>query len=516
MGTLRIGLTISGAISLGAYEGGALAALLTVVQASGDGVVIDAISGASAGSLTGLLAAHCLTTGADPVAVMVESWVGLPDLENLATHDMAAPLSADAIEHFGRMVLDSAGHVEGQRRQAEPVTLSFAMVSLGGLGYVVGPDRVPAVTHLDWATVELSATSPPEDWAAALSAALASGANAAGFPPRLFVHRDEELDQLRDKGLTEVSSRGGWYTDGGTIDNEPFGRLLDILPDHGDPADEERRLIVLVHPVPGDLPHEGLWTDPDRRPAWARAGLRANSLRSAQSTFEDLQRLVKTNTRLRWTRDLAADTAERIGTALRGSLDPSDAARVQEAVVEAFNEATGQVRRQHDRLRTSIGRAGPNPEVPPAEGLAEAIEVAVGEASGLAGKRTVEVEVVSPDLDERDIPAAEMLAGEKLGHFFGFTDVRFRQSDFDLGWKHMRTWLDGSLARFHVAGAGSLLGAVDEAYSQRGWQHVDQGAAGWKDLSWTDRVRAGFVAAHAAHVAERDVRHWDGAPYAPR
>ena len=49
MEQLRIGLTISGAVSLGAYEGGALAALLIAVQdlckADDPPIVIDAGSG---------------------------------------------------------------------------------------------------------------------------------------------------------------------------------------------------------------------------------------------------------------------------------------------------------------------------------------------------------------------------------------------------------------------------------------------------------------------------------------
>src|SRR5438552_2754213 len=49
MGRIRIGLTISGAVSLGAYEGGALAALMTAVQAVPDQLRVDAVSAASAG-----------------------------------------------------------------------------------------------------------------------------------------------------------------------------------------------------------------------------------------------------------------------------------------------------------------------------------------------------------------------------------------------------------------------------------------------------------------------------------
>ena len=85
MGQLHVSLTLPGAVSLGAYEGGALAALLVAVQALDGGVVVDSIGAASAGSITGLLAARSLTAGADPVQVMSEAWVDLDSLKTLKT-----------------------------------------------------------------------------------------------------------------------------------------------------------------------------------------------------------------------------------------------------------------------------------------------------------------------------------------------------------------------------------------------------------------------------------------------
>ncbi len=66
MVTHRFGLCISGAVSLGAYEAGVIAQLYrdfhTVNQAMGGRarLVIDAIAGASAGSVTGLILAQAL------------------------------------------------------------------------------------------------------------------------------------------------------------------------------------------------------------------------------------------------------------------------------------------------------------------------------------------------------------------------------------------------------------------------------------------------------------------------
>jgi hypothetical protein len=60
------------------------------------------------------------------------------------------------------------------------------------------------------------------------------------------------------------------------------------------------------------------------------------------------------------------------------------------------------------------------------------------------------VEVVSPDRDPRveegKATIAELLAGERMGHFLGFADVRARRSDFRLGFENFRLWWEGTAA----------------------------------------------------------------------
>src|SRR5271170_1427662 len=95
---IRLALTISGAVSLGAFEGGVLAALINAVrplcQGDDPDVVIDAIGGASAGSMTGLLSARCLTGGFDPVEIMTRAWVTGDPIQQLLHTLGDAPLSS--------------------------------------------------------------------------------------------------------------------------------------------------------------------------------------------------------------------------------------------------------------------------------------------------------------------------------------------------------------------------------------------------------------------------------------
>src|SRR3954463_8008330 len=91
---LRIALTLPGAVSLGAYHGGALAALLVAAQHAEGRLVIDAVAAASAGSITALLAARALLRGADPVALMKRAWVESDSLRSLRSKDTASVLSS--------------------------------------------------------------------------------------------------------------------------------------------------------------------------------------------------------------------------------------------------------------------------------------------------------------------------------------------------------------------------------------------------------------------------------------
>src|SRR5437868_1744441 len=69
---LRLALTLPGGIAPGTFEAGAICGLLAWVQELNalepDTALVDVIAGASAGALSGLLAARVLLSGDDPVA----------------------------------------------------------------------------------------------------------------------------------------------------------------------------------------------------------------------------------------------------------------------------------------------------------------------------------------------------------------------------------------------------------------------------------------------------------------
>src|SRR5206468_2848223 len=103
---------------------------------------------------TALLTARCLLGGRDPVNLMADAWVTLPALGNLRTKEPDSPLSIDALRDQATQLLTADGEADASVAQTEPVQLSMALASLGGLSYRIASVEhdtvVEAVTHLDW------------------------------------------------------------------------------------------------------------------------------------------------------------------------------------------------------------------------------------------------------------------------------------------------------------------------------------------------------------------------------
>src|SRR3954470_24840811 len=103
--TIQLALTLPGGVALGAFEAGALAALVVAGGGAWGGggalcggdepqVCVDLIGASSAGSLTSVLVVRALIEGLDPVDLLRRAWVeeaSLPALLRAASG--RAPLS---------------------------------------------------------------------------------------------------------------------------------------------------------------------------------------------------------------------------------------------------------------------------------------------------------------------------------------------------------------------------------------------------------------------------------------
>jgi predicted acylesterase/phospholipase RssA len=500
----RIAMMLPGAVSLGAYEGGALAALLTAVQASDGELVIDAIASASAGSMTGLLAGRALLSGADPVELMRQTWVVLPQLQELETDDMSAPLTMDKLMKTAEELLGTTLVGDGPSKQAASVRLSMALTLLGGLSYAIPHLRDPkdpevaktliGTTYVDFFTTELEPGATTQDYLAVLNAAMASGSTPVGFPPRIL-ERDDVAAEYRKNGVLAPPGKpfSFWYSDGGDMDNQPFGRLLDLIEEIPE-GDGDGRVIVMLNIEPGAPPTwEGTWFDLDHRPSWLSTLLHVNHIRTSQSLYDDLRRLEKTNRHIAWIR--------RVASSVEGALDGPSADVLSTAVGRAASEVAGEREDMRKAIREAAGVQLPDVASP----VVTSLEGLLLQAAGLDGKREVVVEVISPEVDPSvHLTADQQLSGEFLFHFGGFFEQKYRESDFALGYRNARYWLGWWLAG-RVADPALVLRAVDAGYDSLPSPVESYGDASVTTLSKMDKARGVGLLRRVGEVVAYDL-----------
>jgi predicted acylesterase/phospholipase RssA len=524
-GELRIGLTISGAIALGAYEGGALAALLAAAQSVNarqqDALRVDAIAGASAGSMTALLAARALIAGLDPIDTMYSAWVTTPQLQALLDH-FRSPLQVDDIAAETTHLLARTAHPS--RMQTADVHLNMALGCLRGLDYKIGRIGGPPIeanTYLDWAEFVVGATNPIEWYTAPagpVAAALASGAHALAFPPKSLDRSAQDIQDAYERNGIEPDhfppSKLLWYTDGGTIDNEPLGRALDITEDLDaggtSPLGDAKRLHLLISPDPAPpIKGDDYWSRPTPEPTWTRTGLRALKLLRVQRLYDDLRAIEKRNSRINWTRRLERTLVELLEQPGADAAPNADAAHKLGALADAIEDEKVAIKRPEDQR---------SPDYEPTTDLERALRRALGAASGLAGKRDVSVSVVSPlllpEVHSGEKTPREVLAGEFLGHFGGFLNAKLRENDFAHGYRSMMCWMQGASGLAHhglnPALAHDAVTGADQARCEwaeragREWVQ-DQGGASLSTRPLREKVALFGVATRTAAIVFRQI-----------
>lgn len=478
MTQLRIAVTLPGEASLGAFQAGAMSALVVALQAANqrerDAVRLDAMTATSSGSLTSVLAAHALLTGQDPVAPLRRAWVTEPTVDALRGRDRRAPLTLDRAREVATELLVNPGPTaSSERAQPDSITVNFALTSLRGFTYKIGPRRhhgIPATTYLDWAEHKLEGGAV---WQDVVDSAIASASHPAAFPPALL-DRSHLAENYRANGVEQFpDSPVLWYADGGLLDREPLGRCLRLIRD-GDGNDDCERVVLLLRPEPdvGLEADDPAWTEDDEEPSWTTSMARALRIVVTHSLFEDLRRVEHINNRIRW-RQLLLDTV--------AAQVPDD-----EQTREALADAIDTIRSQKDLASTGA----PRRREPLAETAPGLFEQLLDEATGLAGKRFIDVHVVSA-------AAAADVAGGSLLNFGGFLAERLRANDYLVGYLAMVQWMK----RYGRQLSGQPLEAAEaRATTIPGWIG---GVAGRRTLSWRDRAHVLRIAGRAARIGLR-------------
>ncbi|HEY4993774.1 MAG TPA: hypothetical protein VII33_17005 [Nakamurella sp.] len=481
---LRIALTIPGAVALGAYEAGALAALINGIRAANAGgdndIAVDVIGSSSSGSLTGLLAARCLLEGLDPVVTLGAAWVQQASSTRLMGHGFAAPFSFRNMRKDAKRLLASTPATVSAPTQSTKVRLSLAVQNLRGLGFKRASVSTPTydtVSHLDWLdyTVEkgmsVAQLTEPET-TSVFGAVLASAANQLAFPPRLLVRPlgEEPYDEITNP----PSSGDFWCSDAAILDREPIGRSLAVARevDEEHPDENVTRLHLVVEPQPRVAAQALDWSNPKVRPTWLQVLARTAAITEAQSVFADITGIDDCNTRL----DAVDGLMARLDPVLDGL--PAESAGL---LVAALDGPAGGASR--DVVKNLVRQA-------------------IAEAAQVVGRRQVTVAVISPDLVQTGAASVnDRLAGEFIFRFGGLLDQRLRQSDFDLGYKSTLVWLQDD------AGLGKAASPVALAAATKAYPPAAAIGEGWvpPELSFAGRMRMVRMAWRLGVVTVHDV-----------
>ena len=450
MADLRVSSTLSGGASLGAFQAGAVAALLVGFRHArleeDSDVRVDAIGGASAGSLVGLLTAFSLLEGADGPKLLSRAWVEEVDLAMLEEGDAEGPLSLDGVQERFPGMLDDA-ETDPEKAQEGPLTMIVQLTGLRGLTYEIPGVRhdrpAEASTFADWKRFELDRRGGVEQivepqGTAPLDFVIASASHPGAFPPQLLDRSADRADYEK-QGIVDFPTEGKlWYTDGGLVQSEPLGRVIAAAHEReqDDPAATHLNLVIDARSEEPD--GASRWGEADADVGWVQALARALSIFPAQGLYEDMRRVERDNRRMARIDELV----EAIGPRL-----DEDTAK---ALVEVLDRT--------ERDRAEAGGAGrgdgeDDGSADPGEALRRALEA----VAGVEGKRHVEIDLISPLVmaNETGESVPELLAGEHLGDFSGFLDEDLRRSDFALGYECSLTWAKGGLGNFDLDPAWS-------------------------------------------------------------
>ena len=464
----KLAITVAGAVSLGSYEAGVLYELLDAIDqhdrnaatSDDDRIVIDVLTGASAGGMTAIILAQKLLYSADEFRgpydnPLYNTWVKRISLAGLqATQDDESALnslfSSNLVEAISREALM-------QRYAAMPpppakayagvgdaIRVGVALTNLNGVGYgyPVTPDgQFDYIDYGDQLTRQVIGAScdTPDFWEPLRQAAVASGAFPIAFRPQDIQRSAKtEPDDYTNQNLEpwDRDPMQFTYSDGGILQNQPLGmakNLVDLIDVH---MHQEERFYLFVSP------HA---KDPDANDSFHAANAdylhliqRLIDVVMGQSGFEDWITAQGVNHRV----ELLDTRAEGLKSAiLDGEIDVTCLAKTAESLLKLFFP---------DGEHLSPGATAPETLVQAQARIAVQYEEEVSALGGVpdganAFRDAVLAFETAAGLGARDVmtiygitATQNELAGAGLQSFLGFFDQRFRDHDYDVGRTHAR------------------------------------------------------------------------------
>lgn len=484
--TSKVAIAISGAVSLGSYEAGVVYELLDAIGQHNRNnvdrpdrqILVDVLTGASAGGMTAAMLAQKLLYDRDRLATpydndLYRAWVEQVDISGLLSNDYGdnpgqSLLSSNFVGSIADDMLLARYRTNDRPVAHHPAAsptlqLALAMSNLNGVDYAVSAFKNASLdtetgyfvqTRFEDSftrSVDLSSDNPGF-WNQVKQAARACGAFPTAFAPLGLERWYEEAD-YREKALPFQRSRFA-YVDGGTFNNYPLG-LAKGLANKLDtqPRDYENRYYFYIAPNSKDSSRSDFSAD---QADPFKTSLAITSAIFNQARFQDWI-LTGHYNRLVAEMDTRAEN-------LCQHLLQADASEIQ-AMEQASNIFLAEIfRREVSRDRVAEARV--LAERYRGDALAQRLLEQKGQSVFDTWIKVIQVLESGGRLHDKDnmqiytITASDgELAGADLYGFLGFLERRFREHDYNLGRKIARELL-------------SRLQAVNRAGNSSGERHL--------------------------------------------
>lgn len=298
---LKVGLVMGGGVSLGAFNGGAIAEIVKQLHSNLNDEVyekaeIDVLSGASAGGMTlGLLLrvlANPENLAPQEVVKRVgktqwDGWVDKIELGSLIrTPEMthASLLDRQAVDDLARSLIRwDEGEEPHPVLLANRVCLSITLLNYNGIPILTDDndalkDPMSTTLYRDyrcfcldfgggaaelpdprWLHYGRDRMTDPDAWYEIAATAVAGGAFPLAFEPVAVSRRKEEYAELWPDDLKDRDEFCFSFGDGGTFDNEPLQeatRMASLLDAAEEDPESFDRILIYVDPILSGTNHD--------------------------------------------------------------------------------------------------------------------------------------------------------------------------------------------------------------------------------------------------------------------
>ena len=450
----RIGLILSGGVSLGAYQAGALTEILYALEhvnkssAKDESIQIDVLTGASAGSITAALAARIIMHRSNRRDDLHKVWVREPDIDKML--DIAEKIGLDGStsasilsnqfqkDLANRYILDPDGDRDPASCAPEKLYLHFALSNLAGVDYELqyahagrrpldaNNATFPTTLFSDQSreTIEYKANYDKSLWQRIVDAAIASGSFPFAFPPFPLTRQKRHYDSPLFSAAQRFPSCYA-FTDGGLFNNEPIGQAIDLARQADDGKLRSDRIFILIDPnmnVSGRdddycLSHacqenEGL----DQ--SLVEQAARLLKMVFGEAQVQDWMRTSNTSDRARW-RDM-------VGEVLRVAIAEVSWTKMTE-VKEKLDAIQNDIMAVDDAFGIATERRDDG-SVPSVESVERDLLRIIDRVAGLENKKEIRLFAIGA--------RGEQTAGENSRGFAGFFKQEWREHDYRLGRRH--------------------------------------------------------------------------------